>query len=356
MWRLNHMQPIFGDRPISVEVEDLPVGGGSGGSIFRARSNEAEHDLCLKTLPGVTSGYTRGLASFFQYLGDQEIGLRLKNNNNIQGQLRINLQAIRDYLPTHYAYAPIPGHGDQFCMCLLRLWCSGISVSEALVADEHLLNLDSRYRLEIVKQVCRVLIGLSFSGVVHLDCYPDNLLIQDTPSGPLVTLIDLEGAGFIPRNNQQDALWRHPTAFEKEDFWLIPWWYPSGESEKWLRDAAHWQLLMAILSVLTRTPSAVLTWTTPENFMSLYAIANSLRERRAVPNENETKEMLRLLEPTKGAVDDFLSDCFGDVALAEHLRAVISRGIIGPIRGESRPFLASADLREIQSKITNVRI
>lgn len=354
MWRIDQMQPIFGTSPVHIEVDDAPVGGGTGGSIFRARSDSLHYDLCLKTLPGVSSGFSRNLAQFFNFLGTQELDRRLQNNN-IQGQLRRNLYAIRDYLPTHYSYTKIPGHDQSFCLCLLRLWCPGVALYEAMADETHPLNTDARYRLEIAKQVCRVLIALSMSGVIHLDCYPDNIFIQETEIGPVITLIDLEGAGFIPRINQDSPVRRMPTAFQKEDYWLVPWWYPDGKTDKWLRNAAHWQLLMSLLGVLTRTPSAVLSWT-PENFTSIDAISRVIRERHSFPSEHEIRELQSLLEPTHIAAEDFLADCFQSRALADHLRAVISQGILGPQRGDNRPFLTSGDLKILQAQVTDVRI
>lgn len=357
MWTIDGMQPIFGGPPVRARIEDFPVGGGTGGSIFRATSPDIAGTLCMKALPQLGAGAARSLAQFFKFLGIKEIDRSLAKDA-VQGQLRSNLQAMRNFLPTHYKYCKVPGH-DDFSMCLLRLWCTGKSLSDCMNDDAHPLNTDQRYRLEVAKQVCRVLVGLSVFGVTHLDCYPDNMFIDDSTGEPVVTPIDLEGVGFAPSAaaHEDDAVVRrYPTAFEKEDFWITPWWYPRAGARRWLKDAARWQLLMAVLGVMTRTPSAVFTWA-PADWQIVNAITKEIRLRANRPSAYEVQQLTDLMQPSdQTSAMAFREDCFGSEELATHLREVIILGIIGPASGETRMFLTNEDLRELQSKITHVKV
>lgn len=355
MWTIDDMQPIFGGRVTRADIKDSPVGGGAGGSIFRATSPDLRDELCMKALPQMSPGAASGLARFFRLLGG-EIDSMLRNPA-VLGQLRRNLQAVRDFLPTHYKYCKMPGQ-DEFHMCLLRLWCTGNSLSDCFNDDQHPLNTNQRYRLEVTKQVCRVLVGLSISGVIHLDCYPDNLFIEDSNGEPVVILIDLEGVGFVPPtvSANDNAARRNPTAFEKEDFWITPWWYPQTGSPGLLKDAARWQLLMALLSTMTRTPAAVFTWM-PDNWQVVNAITKEIRARLKPPSAIEVQQLLSLMQPSGSAsAADFCEDCFGSEKLATHVREVIVRGIIGRVASDTRMFLTNEDLRVLQSKITHVKV
>lgn len=360
MWSIGAMQPVFGGSPVTANIDDLPAGGGAGGSIFRATSPEIHESICIKVLPDMTmAGEARGLARFISTLGTREIDTRL-SNPSLQGQLRRNLQSIRDFLPTHYAFCKVPNH-DSNVMCLLRRWCTGRSLSELLNDPQSLLNTDSRYRLEIAKQLCRLLVGLSVFGVTHLDCYPDNIFVEDVDRETTVTLIDLEGVGYDPsafvRDQFDGASLRYPLAYEKEGMWIVPWWYPQQGHQMRIKDAARWQLLMALLCVLTRTHSACFMWITADAWRCVEAIAREIRLRGTSPSAREVEQLEALMTPTDaGLQSEYLQDCFGAVDLADQLRGFITRGIIGPNSNERRLFLTNEQLKDLQSKLTHVHI
>lgn len=361
MWTLN-CKPIIDKRAeIEVNVEDEPRGGGAGGAIYAATSPQFSDQLCVKTLSLIQSGQAPAEVLFFRQL-HQLIAEQIKKQN-IKGRLKLDLQSLQEFLPFDRGWGDSPGSKDAV-FCLVRRWCDGVSLKSYFDNDESLLHTNDMWRLEVAKRLCRVLVSLNLANVVHLDCYADNVFIQNEKDFDKMTttLIDLEGCGMTANGNINP---RAPTAFSKPG-WILPWWYPrtaSGDlNDQLLKNASRWQLTMAVLAVLTRTKSAVFTWLPPTSWFELARISQEVHASGQPPSVDAQRLLNSLLFPAKTAEtqayeQEFLGDCFGSNNLAIFIKEIVLRGLMSP-KVMGRPSLMRNDelCSVFQAELTAIRL
>jgi CheY-like chemotaxis protein len=143
---------------------DSLIGGGSFGTVFRARHLELDRDVAVKVL--VTSAGTDPEA-LARFLREGKSACRVQHPNAV---------AVLDL-------GVSPGGVAYLVMELLQ----GHSLEKEL---EEMPPLTPRRCAEIVVPVCAALAAAHAAGIVHRDIKPSNVFLHQTPQGEMPKILD----------------------------------------------------------------------------------------------------------------------------------------------------------------------
>ena len=143
---------------------DQPIGGGSFGTVFRARHLELNRDVAVKIL-ATSAGTDPEALARFRREGDS--ACRVQHPNAV---------AVFDF-------AVNPGGVAYLVMELLE----GQSLEKEL---EERSPLSVERCAEIVVPVCAALAAAHAAGVVHRDIKPSNVFLHRTPTGEVTKILD----------------------------------------------------------------------------------------------------------------------------------------------------------------------
>lgn len=346
------------DNPGKTAVVDIEleiIGSGAQGSVHRA-TVDGKEGYCVKALSGIAAGAVREEVSTFRHLRRKTLAQLEKPT--VLGILRTDIQSLYHYLPELVAYDKLPGY-DQDALLLCRPFCPGIPLRDLLVEPPR-RSSEIYWRLSIAKRICRLMVSLDLFGFVHLDPYPDNVLVEnpDNLNHIRISVIDLEGVGVLsPDDNSapgqrkwRDEFERTPKAFLKEDYWPLPWWYPTPGKTRpmsdWFIYAAAWQMLSIVTYTLTwgATPGCWLDGDPDKGLPALVRIAEQARKAQRVLTQLERLDIEDILTRYDGDLfSEFVNRC-GSEPLAHKLIDWFTAGFYGP-RGDRWYWFKAIDLQ-----------
>ncbi len=318
---------IGGSRRVSVEMIPTKLHSGGQGRVCRASVN-GNDSYCVKELPDVhrPADVHRQLAIFANLARYLDSRIRLLDSGDA---IRRSLETLRAYTPTHATYDALDRSGPK-CLLLLRRYSDGGSL-QSLTATP---RPPAQARFEIARRLVRLLTTLELNGFVHLDVYPDNVLVKiENGFVREVTLIDLEGAGLLNRDAEArygshvDTWVTEPSAFGKPNLWLLPAWYPrpdagavSAPFSGNYRSAARWQAICIALFALT-WGGVPFAWLVPSAFQRVAAS----RTRVTSPAD---REALSMVDQRRYA--GFINCLDGKETILSTFRQWIERGFLNP--------------------------
>lgn len=321
-----------------VSIGEHEIGSGAQGSVYQARIAGDER-YCVKVLTGIASGEVGNEIALFQ-----QMRARTKaqlDSASTQGALRSSAEVLLRYLPDFVAFEKLPGY-ERAELLLARPYCPGTPLHE-LLTDPDYENADPLFRISLARQEVRQLVAMELAGCLHLDCYPDNVVVESNGNfGSMrVAMIDLEGAGMLApalAPEQASQRWseefeRAPRSISKDGFWDLPWWYPTEKTKRavsdWFVEAARYQMLALTTLTLTwgSTPGC---WLEDQARHELGTYANQLRKSASAPTDIDREVMASCLERIDRQVEqDFIERC-GNTDLAHQLMSWFNAGFLGP--------------------------
>ena len=322
--------PLLGGPILSVDLHEDQYQAGAQGRVYRA-SVGSDSGLCVKALPGLTPG-----SAAPEVMALAQLRRHVEQSATTSGfpqPVKRSLQTILSRLPTHTTFAFFGEGGMHFL--ILRRFVEGRSLQQLTVPNRPIPPLEHRYIL--ARKLAGNLTSLQMQGCVHLDPYPDNVLIQGEGLGSEIAMIDLEGVGTLERGSDGSINWKHdsfatiPTSYGKPGVWTLPPWYPQPVSATMPRPrpiqesylaASTWQMLSILTFVLT-WGFKPLTWLEPRAFQIIARAAcdrlAAIEPIRLASRQHNTRRM-----------DDFAARLGGNRALLEQFTAWFENALVNP--------------------------